>query len=594
MNNELQNSSLFHNRYTIVKLLGQGGMGRVYLAQDNMLDGQYVALKVLSADYVKNEKSKQRFMREVLLARKVNHENVLRTHDLGESEQGLYLSMEYVEGQSLKDYLRTYQIGLGVGLRLASEITKGLKAIHDAGIVHRDLKSSNVLVTKSGQIKILDFGIASPGDSELTQTHELLGSAQYMAPELWSGQMASVSTDLYALGVIFYELFCGMLPFEGMTGAELMYKHMKVAPTPPLDIVEHLSLEVNNLLLDLLAKQPSIRPESCMQVIESLEHIILNPYASGFYGNHDDEIEAEEPNFVADEDYEGPNQTTPQSAFDSHVQEPVIESKPVEKRSPQPFKVLAFSLFACLFVMGLLLYLTPYVNALLAKQQAALNPGLLHVLLGVGLNILPLSALMLQFLFLKALCKVNGQSVSAQSIVRPILIVSLLAVVLALYYFALFVLELGSFREVLVPKFLLANAYEVLEITAFTMSEIALWQIIPKGFAVAGSTGNLNLESTAIWYYRLLPCAASLLVVFAFIRGLLPQRVFAPNFKIRLTIFSVAVFAVTLTAAFVSSPHVVSLVLNSQRVSEISLISLISGGLVLLGLTSLAFVKSKR
>ena len=211
-------------------------MGAVYLVNDRILGGDPVAMKVLHRQFVSDPKYSQRFLREVQLMRRINHSNVVRTYDVGSDGDQMYFTMEYVPGISLIDWASGHSVARETLLSLLKQICAGLKAIHDAGIVHRDLKPDNIIIISNGSIKIADFGVARPENSELTQHNEIIGSANYMAPEVWLGEPITPSIDLYALGVILYELATGQLPFDAETPAALMRLHLDRIPTPPRTI----------------------------------------------------------------------------------------------------------------------------------------------------------------------------------------------------------------------------------------------------------------------------------------------------------------------------------------------------------------------
>lgn len=268
--NQIDSGSLFAGRYLIKSVLGSGGMGKVYLACDTMLADELVALKVLHADLSTNENLKARFIREVQVTRKVTHANVVRTYDVGCEKEKLYFTMEYIEGSTLKDAIKGEPLPIHDATKIMLEISAGLQAIHDLEVIHRDLKSSNVIISNSGAIKISDFGVARPGNSELTGADELLGSATHIAPETWKEGNGSIQTDIYALGVIAYELVTGILPFDGKSAHELMFKHLKLDPVAPVDINPEIPRWLNSLILRMLDKNPQLRPQSASDLIAEI------------------------------------------------------------------------------------------------------------------------------------------------------------------------------------------------------------------------------------------------------------------------------------------------------------------------------------
>jgi eukaryotic-like serine/threonine-protein kinase len=208
---DLEIGALFAGRYKIVRVLGSGGMGEVYLVKDALLgEDEFIALKVLHQQLSKDERQSKRFLREVQLTRKVTHPHIIRTFDAGEFGGRLYFTMEYVEGVSLKERMNGEPLSLEETCRIVTHICEGLGAIHEAGIVHRDLKPANVMLLKDGGVKIADFGVARPRWSELTGENEVVGSAPFMAPEVWLGKEIGPAADLYAVGALAYEMVTGV------------------------------------------------------------------------------------------------------------------------------------------------------------------------------------------------------------------------------------------------------------------------------------------------------------------------------------------------------------------------------------------------
>lgn len=267
----LSDGTLISNRYTVKRLLGQGGMGSVYTVADRVLGGQSLALKVLHRDMCQDEGLIKRFLREVELMHKVNHPNVVRTFDVGIDGSLVYFTMELVTGKPLDHVLEHYaeieeRLPPHTIAQIGEQIAAGLEAIHNADIVHRDLKPQNVLLIEDGTVKITDFGVARPADSKLTKHSEILGSIHYIAPEVWLGQRLTPSVDLYSLGIMLYELTTGQLPFPGEEPARLMWMHSKQQPKPPRSLRPDTPNWLNQIVLSLLQKQPGQRPKSAAAV----------------------------------------------------------------------------------------------------------------------------------------------------------------------------------------------------------------------------------------------------------------------------------------------------------------------------------------
>jgi serine/threonine protein kinase len=262
----------FANRYLIERLLGAGGMGHVYLARDLMFDGEeYVALKILDPRLSQDERAIKRFRREAQLARKVTDPSVVRTYDTGQENDLVYLTMEYVDGTSLRDKYHGQQVPLEECVKISQGICLGLSAVHAAGIIHRDLKPANIMLLSDGGVKLADFGVARIGFSSLTGANEVVGSAAYLAPEQWTGSDVSSASDIYSLGVILYEMLTGILPFDADNPAEFMCKHLDMQPVAPLEINSAVPSYLSELTLRLLAKHKELRPRSVQEVLFSLE-----------------------------------------------------------------------------------------------------------------------------------------------------------------------------------------------------------------------------------------------------------------------------------------------------------------------------------
>jgi serine/threonine-protein kinase len=260
-------------RYRIERLLGRGGMGAVYLAKDQVL-GEHVALKVISPAWHHDHAALvERFRREASAARKVSSPNVIRIHDIGEAPGGLlYLSMEYFDGKTLAELV----VGRGpLGKRdlrdIIGQVCEGLDTAHRAGVVHRDLKPQNVLVGERNTVKIIDFGLAKTAfASGLTATGLLLGTPHYMAPEQVRGKDVDARTDIYALGALTYHATTGRPPFEGDNPIAISFAHLSETPVRPRALNPAISAELDQIIMDALAKDPRDRPQSAAMFRQAL------------------------------------------------------------------------------------------------------------------------------------------------------------------------------------------------------------------------------------------------------------------------------------------------------------------------------------
>jgi len=251
--------TLIASRYRILAPLGRGGMGAVYRAHDEVLDEE-VALKILRPEVAGTPEMAARFRSEIKLARKVSHWNVCRIHEYGEVGGLQYISMELIAGATLKDRLRGGALPPDQAFDVAIQIAEGLAAIHKVGIIHRDLKSPNVMIDGEGTAKVMDFGIAKPASAgtDGASTGYVLGSPEYMSPEQARGRRADFRSDLYSLGIVVFEAFTGRVPFRGATPVETLMMHVE-APPPIDDPALALPPALLPVLRSALAKDPAAR-----------------------------------------------------------------------------------------------------------------------------------------------------------------------------------------------------------------------------------------------------------------------------------------------------------------------------------------------
>jgi predicted Ser/Thr protein kinase len=261
--------SMVGDRYRVVSLLGRGGMGEVYGADDLKL-GQRVALKFLPIQHGKNQSWREQFYAEVRMARQVSHPNVCRVYDVGESDGRLFLSMEFVDGEDLASLLRRIgRLPDDKAVEIAQQLCSGLAAAHRGGVLHRDLKPSNVMIDGKGRARITDFGLAIVAE-EADSKSGPAGTPGYLAPELFAGAAPSVQSDLYALGLVLYELFTGKKAFEASSLAEFYRKQTETNPTPPSTVVKNFDPAIERAILRCLDRDPAQRPRSALNVSASL------------------------------------------------------------------------------------------------------------------------------------------------------------------------------------------------------------------------------------------------------------------------------------------------------------------------------------
>lgn len=260
-----------NERYEIIRAIGEGGMANVYLGYDTILD-RNVAIKILRGDLSNDEKFVRRFQREALSASSLAHPNIVEMYDVGEDDGLYYIVMEYVDGKTLKQLLKKRgNLTLSETIDIMLQLTDGMRHAHDSYIVHRDLKPQNIMIKDDGQIKITDFGIAMALNStQLTQTNSVMGSVHYLPPEQASGKGSTIKSDIYSMGIIFYELLSGSLPFRGDNAVEIALKHMR-DPLPSLrEDNPAIPQSIENIIKKATAKNPKNRYEDARSMHEDL------------------------------------------------------------------------------------------------------------------------------------------------------------------------------------------------------------------------------------------------------------------------------------------------------------------------------------
>ena len=268
----LEAGRTLNGRYKIKSLIGTGGMAAVYLAKDLILD-RLVAIKVLRLDFRQNDDAMRRFRREALSATQLTHPNIVGVYDVGQSQEMNYIVMEYVEGTDLKDYVRQKGALHPIeAVRIMMQIVSAIAAAHQNRIIHRDIKPQNILIDKEGNVKITDFGIAvALSDTSLTQTNTLLGSVHYLSPEQARGGMATIQTDIYALGIVLYELLTGKVPFDGESAVSIALKHFQEPLPTIVNPIAMVPQSLENIVLKATAKDPMHRYKSCYEMFQDLK-----------------------------------------------------------------------------------------------------------------------------------------------------------------------------------------------------------------------------------------------------------------------------------------------------------------------------------
>src|SRR5487761_344806 len=278
---QLSPGTVLGDRYEILQLLGQGGMGAVYKARDKELD-RIVALKLVRSEFARNPEILRRFKQELILARQVTHKNVIRIFDLGQADGVKFITMDFVEGQDLRHLLvEKGKFPPDEAARIMLQICRALDAAHSEGVIHRDLKPQNIMLDPNGRVYVMDFGIARsaylPG---MTQTGALIGTPEYMSPEQARGEKLTDKSDIFSLGVIFYELLTGKSPYYSDTPLATLWKRMQEKVTPPVVVDPTLPPALSEIVVKALEIEPEKRFASSREMAQQLE-IWLGPSAEG-------------------------------------------------------------------------------------------------------------------------------------------------------------------------------------------------------------------------------------------------------------------------------------------------------------------------
>jgi eukaryotic-like serine/threonine-protein kinase len=268
---DLSPGAIVDNRYKVLSRLGAGGMADVFLAEDQQL-GRKVALKLLHRRFAEDPGFVERFRREAQAAAGLQHPNVVGIYDRGAYEDTYYIAMEYLPGRSLKQLIRQEApLDPIRAIDITIQILKAARFAHRRGVIHRDLKPHNVIVDESDHAKVTDFGIARAGASDMTETGSIMGTAQYLSPEQAQGHAVSAGSDLYAIGVVLYEMLTGRVPFDAESAVTIALKHVAESPTAPTAVNPRVPPELEQVVLWSLNKNPADRPTDADQFISALQ-----------------------------------------------------------------------------------------------------------------------------------------------------------------------------------------------------------------------------------------------------------------------------------------------------------------------------------
>ena len=323
---------IINERYEILKSIGEGGMANVYLANDTILNRK-VAVKVLRGDLSNDEKFIRRFQREAIAASSLSHPNIVEMYDVGEDNGNYYIVMEYIDGITLKQFLKKRgSLTIPEAIDVMLQLTDGVACAHDSYIIHRDLKPQNIMIKDDGKIKITDFGIAMAlNGTQVTQTNSVMGSVHYLPPEQASGKGSSTKSDIYSMGVLFYELLTGKLPFRGDNAVEIALKHMKDNFPSVRKAKPEIPQSLENVLIKATAKNPNNRYENVKEMHDDIKTCM-------------DEKRKNEPKWV----YKLPEHEPDEK---SNFQEEKIKENIKEEEMPKKKKKKKFSFLALIIIV---------------------------------------------------------------------------------------------------------------------------------------------------------------------------------------------------------------------------------------------------
>ncbi|MDR6997951.1 Stk1 family PASTA domain-containing Ser/Thr kinase [Neobacillus niacini] len=347
-------------RYKILEMIGGGGMANVYLAHDMILDRD-VAVKILRLDFANDEEFIHRFHREAQSATSLVHPNIVSIYDVGEEDSIYYIVMEYVDGQTLKQYIQGRSpLHVEESIDILKQLTSAISHAHQNHIIHRDIKPHNILIDRNGNVKITDFGIAMAlSATSITQTNSVLGSVHYLSPEQARGGMANRKSDIYSLGIVMFELLTGRLPFSGESAVSIALKHLQSETPSVRRWNPNIPQSVENIVLKATAKDPFHRYKSVDEMEEDLR-TALNPermHERKFVIPVDDEATKAIPVITNDRPYQNLDETLVHNTDKNTVKphEPVKKGNAKKKRKKWP--IILISTFIILALLGLFSFL---------------------------------------------------------------------------------------------------------------------------------------------------------------------------------------------------------------------------------------------
>lgn len=353
-----------NGRYQIEKLVGGGGMSNVYLARDMILERE-VAVKMLRVDYSNNEEFVKRFQREANSISSLFHSNIVNVYDVGEDDGVNYIVMEYMSGPTLKEYIQQKgALSVAEALPIMEQLAAALSHAHHFDIIHRDIKPQNILMGINGEVKLTDFGIATmPSASTLTQANSVLGSVHYLSPEQARGGSVSKKSDIYSLGIVFFEMLTGRPPFSGESPVSIAIKHLQSETPSVRRWNEEVPQSVENIIFKAMAKDPEQRYDSADEMKADIQTCLLPERLNESKFQEPEDIDATRvmPVIVAEQFTQAPDETivheTINTVIPQQVEGPKVEKKEMpakkEKKSkPRKGKWKKFIIFLSIFIIA--------------------------------------------------------------------------------------------------------------------------------------------------------------------------------------------------------------------------------------------------
>lgn len=338
-------NQIIAGRYIIKELIGQGGMADVYLAEDKILE-RVVAIKLLRSSLTGDPVYITRFHREASAAAALSHKNIVQIYDVGEEDDNYYIVMEYVPGQTLKELIyKRGALHYVEAIDIMKQVVSATAKAHSMGVIHRDLKPQNILVTDSGVVKIADFGIASIQSlSQVTQTDTIMGSLHYLAPEIARGEKATVQSDLYALGIVFYELLRGEVPFNGESPVNIALKHMRDEIPSLRAFNPSIPQSVENIVIKATAKNIKDRYSFAKEMFEDLSTCMKREKEEKLVFTYQEE---QDPTIIADNEKFFTKST-------EEIKTEEVEEKP-KKKSNKKYAVIG-GIIGAVVLIGFVIY----------------------------------------------------------------------------------------------------------------------------------------------------------------------------------------------------------------------------------------------